>query len=80
MDLQDDHRSELQYGEITEKIIGVHSKSSMNYLKATGIDQGIEIIRCILSIDVHSLCPKNYAPVLMWKSSHRRNKSREHYA
>jgi hypothetical protein len=22
MDLQDDHRSELQYGEITEKIIG----------------------------------------------------------
>ncbi len=30
-DLQDDCRSDLQYGEITEKIMGVHSKSSMSW-------------------------------------------------
>ena len=57
-DLQDDCRSDLQYGEITEKIIGCafevinelgkaiapeHQAQIINYLKATGIEVGLLI-------------------------------------
>ncbi len=47
-DLQDDRRSDLQFGKITEKIIGcafaqVHQAQFINYLKATGIEVGLLI-------------------------------------
>ena len=52
-DLQDDRRSDFQYGEITEKIIvelkaakaiaPEHQAQIINYLKATGIEVGLLI-------------------------------------
>ncbi len=47
-DLQDDRRSDLQFGEINEKII----------------DQRLKNILHILSINVHLFCPKTNAYVL----------------
>ncbi len=47
-DLQDDRRSNLQFGEITEKIIGCaiapeYQAQTIDYLKATGIEVGLMI-------------------------------------
>ena len=55
-DLQDDRRSDLQFGEITEKIIGC-AFEVLNDL-GTGFR---EIILYILFIHVHSFCSKTYA-------------------
>ncbi len=47
-DLQDDRRSDLHFGEITEKIIGCafapeHQVQVINYLNATEIEVGLLI-------------------------------------
>ncbi len=43
-DSQDDRQSDLQFGEITEKIIAPeHQAEIINYLKTTGIEVGLLI-------------------------------------